>query len=281
MGTSLSDTGSARSFYEPSENRSMRVACLMSGSGTNVRKILEHQLYLESEGRIPYEVVVIFSDNWESRAPEIGKDYDVPVVIRDINAFYKKRGKKKRYFLKNPELDAGTRQAFDKEVLNALHPYQIDLAAYGGYMTASSEVLVNGMLGVNVHPADLSIMEGGKRKYIGARVVRDAIIAGEKELRSSTHIIKEQVDYGELLVISQPLKVELSTDFSLEDLRKKENRKRLNEIANEHQDRLKEIGDWQIFPKTVQWIAEGRFTHGNGLLYFNDEPIPYGLKLDK
>ncbi|MBI3413438.1 MAG: hypothetical protein HY051_05165 [Candidatus Aenigmarchaeota archaeon] len=50
-------------LYDPGiEQRPMRVADLMSGSGTNVVKTIEHQKGLaEERGKAPYEVVVICS----------------------------------------------------------------------------------------------------------------------------------------------------------------------------------------------------------------------------
>jgi len=78
-------------------------------------------------------------------------------------------------------------------------------------MSITTEPLLERYSGriLNVHPADLSIMEGDDRKYVGIHVVRDAILAGETELRASTHVGREKVDYGEILVISEPVPVEL------------------------------------------------------------------------
>ena len=75
-------------IHDPSEGP-LRLVGLMSGSGTNIRKIIEHQKQLESaEGNSPFEMVVLFSDTWDSNAAKIGKEFDIPVVIRDIEGFY-------------------------------------------------------------------------------------------------------------------------------------------------------------------------------------------------
>ena len=53
-------------LYNPA-NGLMRVAGFMSGSGTNLRKIIEYERALiREQAGSPYEVVVIFSDNPES-----------------------------------------------------------------------------------------------------------------------------------------------------------------------------------------------------------------------
>ena len=157
----------------------------------------------------------------------------------------------------------------------ALEPFNIDVAAYAGYMSIATAPLINGFLGVNIHPADLSIMDGNKRKYTGDHAVRDAILAGEKQLRASTHIIEQQVDYGRILMVSQPLAVTLPEDFDAN------NKDQIDSISDEHQNRLKEVGDWVIFPRTLEYLANGRYSQDEqGLLYFDNEPIPQGLRLE-
>ena len=251
-----------------SESGIMRVAGLMSGSGSNLRKIIEHEKEIEKEeGRAPYQVAVIFTDNPVSNAKKIGIEYKIPVLVRDLGAFYKEREK--------PRKDLDVRAEFDEGTVLALEPFNIDVAAYAGYMSIATAPLINGFLGVNIHPADLSIMDGNKRKYTGDHAVRDAILAGEKQLRASTHIIEQQVDYGRILMVSQPLAVTLPEDFDAN------NKDQIDSISDEHQNRLKEVGDWVIFPRTLEYLANGRYSQDEqGLLYFDNEPIPQGLRLE-
>src|SRR3989344_5714406 len=154
-----------KELYNPESGR-MRIAGLISGSGSNLRKIIEHERTLElRDGRLPYQVVVIFSDNPSSNADNIGNDYEIPVVVRDLGAFYKERNK--------PRNDLTVRAEFDEGTVEALKPFNVDIAAYAGYMSIATPVLINSFLGVNVHPADLSAMNGDKIKYTGAHAVRD------------------------------------------------------------------------------------------------------------
>lgn len=247
----------------------MRVVGLMSGSGTNLQKILEFQEQLRQEqGVAPYRVVAIFSDTAESKATVIGRAWDLPVITRDIDSFYKKRGAVKTV---KTEEGRTLRTEFDLNTRAALQPYDARVAAYAGYMSAASGVLVNVYLGINVHPADLAILDAhGERKYRGAHAVRDAIHAGERELRSSTHIIAEEVDKGQILMVSAPLAIEFTPERSA----------LVDHIVDAHQTRLKELGDWKIFPQTLQELAEGRFAKDEtGLLHFDGQPIPQGIRL--
>ncbi|NQU78696.1 hypothetical protein HQ545_02915 [Candidatus Woesearchaeota archaeon] len=193
-------------LHDPKDGQ-MNVVGLMSGSGSNLRKILDFEKKLESErGKSPYHMAVIFSDCFDSNATTIGKEHDLPVVVRDISGFYSAREKLRR--------DLQVRAEFDADTVQALSPFDVTVAAYGGYMSIATEPLINAYLGINVHPADLSISEMGKRKYTGDNAVRDAILAGEKYIGSTTHIIEQEVDYGRILMISSPLEVILGNDFN-------------------------------------------------------------------
>ena len=247
----------------------LRVVGLMSGSGTNLRRILEHQERLtKQEGRPVFEVVVIFSDSWKSKATELGRDHDLPVLVRDLRAWLKKHGIPRSDLLRREEFDLGT--------IEALKPFAAQAAAYAGYMSLATPPLIRAWLGVNVHPADLSVtLPNGKRKWTGAHAVRDALAAGENVLRSTTHLIEPECDMGRIFMVSPPLPVEIPAGADLSDSHQ------LEAIAAQNQDRLKEKGDWVIFPKTLEAIARGHFqSDADGNFYFQNRPVPQGVRLE-
>jgi phosphoribosylglycinamide formyltransferase-1 len=106
---------------------------------------------------------------------------------------------------------------------------------------------------------------------------KKAILNGEQFLHSTTHIVTEELDAGPLLLISKGLKVELPDGTTLEDLRN--NGKLLDDVAKEHQSRLKEIGDWKILPLTLHWIADGRFCLDDNSVYFDGNRLLDGYRL--
>lgn len=248
-------------LYTPTD-KPMRVAGFMSGHGSNLRKIIEHQQCTSA-----YEVVVIFTDNPHSAAKTIGKEFGIPVITHNIKQFYQEHTASLT--------DLSLRPDFDRATIHALEPYTVAVAAYAGYMSIASGVLVRAFLGINVHPADLSIIENGKRKYTGAHCVRDAVLARETEMRSTTHLVETQVDGGRILMVSKPVTIPVGTglDTSLP-------REVQNKIVSEYQNKLKQIGDWDIFPKTLEYLATGRFAQDDrGNLYFDNNPIPAGVRL--
>ena len=229
-----------------SRDKKMRVAGFMSGTGTNLRKIIEFERRNQNIKKdFPFKIVVIFSDTYTSNAPEIGKDYNIPVIIRDIKSFYAAKDK--------PLHDMKTRAEFDAKTIEAISPYKVSVIAYAGYMSIASDILINAFTGINIHPADLSIMDGDKRKYTGAHAVRDAIVAGEKYISSTSHLVESVVDEGAIFMISPPIKIELEKNFD------PQNPKMLKKSAAYNQERLKKEGDWIIFPLTLLYLAEGRY----------------------
>lgn len=259
-------------LYDPCEGI-MGVAGFMSGSGTNLVKIIEHERKLKAQGRKLFEVVVIFSDVYDSNAAKIGRDFDIPVVIRDINSYYAARGvNDKRLKIRgNYEI----RQSYERDSMLAIESFCPDVVAYAGYMSAATDVFVNAFLGVNVHPADLSVLkEDGKRKYTGDNAVAKAILASEQFIYSTTHLVSDVVDGGKLLMRSVGLEVVLDRDFDPNDPEK------VKAAAKFNQGRLKEVGDWEIFPKTLEYIAEGRIEKDKqGNLYFDKMSVPNGIRL--
>jgi folate-dependent phosphoribosylglycinamide formyltransferase PurN len=259
-------------------SRPMKVACFVSGSGTNARRIIEGSMNPDSR----YKVTLIFTDVRDSRrkkdgskrckALEIAEEYNIDYECVDIRDFYRERGVKRAG-------DLTLRPEFDRLVVKAVKPYSVDIIALAGYMSITTKPLLDAYPGriINVHPADLSIMEGKERKYTGIHVVKDAILSGDKELRSTTHIVREKVDHGEILIISKPVSTKIPDGETIESL--KIDRKLLNKTVNAHQDQLKTKGDWIIYPLTVQMIAEGRFSLLGSSVYFDGVETPSGFKL--
>jgi phosphoribosylglycinamide formyltransferase-1 len=264
-----------RKLYEPSKGP-LQVAGLMSGGGTNLCKLIELERKLDFllVDKSPYDVAVIFSDDPGSNAVSIGDKYGIPVVVHDIREFYVKKGA--------PIRDMSVRAEFDAWTVEALSDYHVGAAAYAGYMRIATKPLVDAFVGVNVHPADLSVLDkGGRRKFTGDAAVRDAIVSGERFISSTTHLVEEGVDEGRILLVSPPVEVDLG-GVDAEYLCSGKDPVLLKRIASENQDRLKTEGDWMIFPYTMLFLSQGRFAEDeDGHLFFDRRPIPRGLRLSK
>jgi folate-dependent phosphoribosylglycinamide formyltransferase PurN len=258
-------------FDQEKMGRAMRVAAFMSGSGTNIVKLIEKEKELSStQGSSPYQVIFIFSDRSDGacQGERIACEAGIPYFSYDIRTFHRLRGLPRKVGV--PE-GLSARREFDRMAARLIKAFEIDVIALGGYM---SYITLDRC--VNVHPADLSILApDGKRRYVGDNAVLDAIAAGETTLRSSTLWTDQGVDTGPLLMVSDPLQVELpdSLDSLVRD------KEKLIQVSNEHQARLKEIGDWKIFPQTIEMMARGRFAFDeSNQVYVDGHLVPQGYR---
>jgi folate-dependent phosphoribosylglycinamide formyltransferase PurN len=247
----------------------MRVAAFMSGSGTNILKLIEWEKMLKSkDGKSPFEVIFIFSDRSDgvSAGEKIAHENGLPYFSYDIRTYHRVRSLKRS--VGTPE-GLSARTQYDRVAKTLVNAFEIDVIALGGYM---SYITLDRC--VNVHPADLSIcLSNGQRKYVGDHAVRDAIAAGETILRASTLWTDKGVDTGPLLMVSEALPVELPE--ALDSLIKK--REVFLKVVDVHQDRLKAVGDWKIFPRSIELIARGRFGFDEKRrLHFDGQPAPQG-----
>lgn len=261
-------------LYAPKPNEPMRVAGFMSGSGSNIRKIIEHQREMAEN---LYELILIFTDvadESKCKAKQISSEFGIPFLCKDVLEFYKDMGHENKK-------DLDLRPAYYAEVVESVRDFKIDLIALGGFMSIVTSPLLDEYKIINVHPADLSIMGGGKRKYTGAHAVRDAILAGEKYIRSSVHVVRKEVDYGEILAVSEPVEVKIPEGIGLDNLKKSENKELLQKVTDDNQNRLKGAGDWVIFPMIVEMIARGRFGVDNrGNVFLDGKILENGYRLD-
>lgn len=247
----------------------MRIAAMMSGTGSNLRRILELQERLRKEGKELFKVVMIFSDTADenvSNARKIAEEYKISYYCNDIREYYRKKGKSDRKDMK-------IREDYDNETAKLIRICKADMVALCGYMSIVTRPIIGNFLTVNVHPADLRLRDStGRRKYAGlggSDCVKKAIVEGENEIRATTHVVTEEVDAGQLLLVSKPVKLPGIVGGQLDD------------SARQYQEKLKQEGDWKIYPKTIRMLAEGRLAvDKQGNVYLDGKAIPEGVEME-
>ncbi|MGQ9628708.1 MAG: hypothetical protein ACUVXI_00125 [bacterium] len=276
---------SLKPIYVPKpDGRPAKVVALMSGTGTNVVKIIEHSLELRARrGKSPFEVCAIVTDRPESNAEVIGMEYGIPTSLLDIRRFYEERGEY-RVTLKTAQ-GRRIRKEWDEELERVVFAYRPDFCAFGGFIPLTN--LVAKILCLNVHPGDLSYEREGRRYLVGLHAVpiKKAILGGLPYLRSS--VIQaipytasgEDMDAGPIFAISKRVPVELPPGETADTLGSKPDL--LERIAADNLRRLKEEGDWSVLPKVVEWVSEGRYSvDDSGVLHFDGHPVPFGVDMD-
>jgi phosphoribosylglycinamide formyltransferase-1 len=106
--------------------------------------------------------------------------------------------------------DLTARPKYDARTVDLLAPYHADLVVLAGYLLLLTSPMLNAYPHriINVHHSDLGQRDAaGAPRYPGLRAVRDAILAGESETRSSAHIVTADLDDGPVLLRSRPYPV--------------------------------------------------------------------------
>jgi folate-dependent phosphoribosylglycinamide formyltransferase PurN len=260
-------------------------AILMSGGGSNARRLLESDLPA-------LDIRLLFTDNPDSGCLELGRAFGIEACCHDLYSHCglparggsrrgRPAGAEELAGLKDPAL----RASFDERTAFLLAERGIRLAAAAGYGWILSAPLCRRLIIVNVHPGDLRPRdERGRRRYVGLGWVPSAraILAGEAAVHTSTHLIVPELDGGPIARVSRPVPVVLPAGTRPADLLPPgaglrdvvrdlaENRGRrygdclLVRTALRLQEELKVRGDWVEFPRTLQGVAElmlaGRLT---------------------
>ncbi len=218
-----------RPIYEPRSDRKMRIVVLFSGGASAV------PFMIGGEG---YEVVGAISSNKNASGIKKVEELGIPVEVVDIHDFY---GDK-------PIRDMRIREAYDEKLLSIIkeRKWEPDIIACSGYMYILTKFLNEFPAKVlNVHPADLTIKEGGKRKYKGSNAVEEQMKDGEKVTRSTIHIMDEKPDHGPILFVSEGLPIE-------------------NRSPKEQQELMKEKCDGPAYRKALEMLSKGMFAIDSG-----------------
>ena len=247
-------------------------AIFLSGSGTNAIALLRD---IHNDPASPWRASVLVTDKPEtSRAREIAKEFSLPLVEHDIDAFYKAEGLDKVTI--RTEEGMRIREKWTDVLREKLKGYTIDFGIHAGFTTLCN--ITNDYPCLNIHPGDLTVIENGVPLFAGLHIVptETAILRGFSAIRSSV-IVAVRVetggagmDEGPVLGVSDFLPLDLQ-GHTLEELQAVKDARAgkkpaeykndlLRQIATANVDRLKECGDWKVFPRVVRDFANGHFS---------------------
>jgi formyltetrahydrofolate-dependent phosphoribosylglycinamide formyltransferase len=152
----------------------IRVAFLLSGSGTTLENLLRHV----DMGVVPATVVVVVADRPGTGGVERAKKRGIPTAVVDAKAW--RDG-----------------DAFEAAVSEALRPHAPDLVAMGGFLRRwRPPPELRGRV-MNVHPSLLPAF-GGKGFY-GSRVHEAVLESGVKLTGCTVHFVDDDYDRGPIV----------------------------------------------------------------------------------
>jgi len=145
-----------------------KVAVLFSGTGTNLKYILEHLHGKE------VEVVVALTNRLDAGGIAFAKEYGIPVEIIDSSLFT-------------------SREAFDSELVHALHYYKPDLTVLAGFMRILTPIFTNEVKAINLHPSLLPL-------HKGMMAIERSYEDESEEGGVSVHWVTSELDGGEIIL---------------------------------------------------------------------------------
>ncbi|MGE5444207.1 MAG: phosphoribosylglycinamide formyltransferase [Ignavibacteriales bacterium] len=221
-------------IYKP-DNNPMSVAVFVSGSGTNLRALHEEQRRLEESGDKNYgEISAVFTNAPNCMGVEIVKGFRIPVISLSSKSYFE-------ILQKGPD-DDEIRDYYDSAAIALIEEICTpDLIVLAGYRRKLGSLFINRYENriINLYPGDTT------KAYLirGVDASVQALRAGEKEIKCTVFLSREGQRFGPAIIQSQPI--------SLEGLNE--------ENVKEMQEKIREEGEWQIFPFAVHHlIAKGR-----------------------
>lgn len=161
----------------------------------------------------------------------------------------------------------GDIQEYERE-----HGIHFDIGILAGWMRFVRGALLrrfNNRM-INVHPADLSVLDDNRRRYVGDNAVYDALAAGEQRTRSSVILIDAETDAQAILASGPWVAYDGPRDIK-------------QESADEHQKVQKGKSDHPTLRFVLRALAKGklglhrRAYHADGcpVVVYNGVETPY------
>ncbi len=218
----------------------------------------------------PYRVVGALTTSTESQAIPLLERAGVPWVHHDPREFHRARAASLA--------DRAVRRAFDRESLGLISPFAPDALALVGYLYVVTAPILGAFPGrvVNLHDADLLLLgEDGLPRYPGLHAVRDAILAGEPETRSTAHLVTEELDGGPALVRSAPFPIHAELVAGARAAGREDV---LRAYAYAHREWMVEATWGRLLDAALRLLAEGRVRVSAGRAWVGGLPGPVTLE---
>ena len=147
--------------------------------------------------------------------------------------------------------DYAQREDFNEALLAAVDSFAPDLVVLAGFLVILPELLVKNYKNrmINIHPALLPSF-GGKG-YYGLRVHEEVLARGCKVTGATVHFVDEGCDSGPILLQKA---VEVKHSDTPEVL----------------QRRVMEEAEWQILPRAIDLISNGKVVFEDGRVFARD-----------
>lgn len=149
----------------------INIAVFISGRGSNFMALHENIKNGKIKGA---QICAVFSNNPDAAGLKYAEENDLPVIV------ISSKGRKDR-------------EEYDKEILNAIAPYEPNLICLAGYMRIVTPVLVSAFKIMNIHPALLPA-------FPGLDAQKQALNSGVRFSGCTVHFVDAGVDTGPIIL---------------------------------------------------------------------------------
>lgn len=195
----------------------MNIAVFVSGGGTNLQALIDAQERGEiKNGRI----VLVLASNEKAYALERAKKAGIETAVVSRKSY-------------------GSKEEYDKAVLNVIDDKNIDLIVLAGFISILGEMLVERYKNriINIHPSLIPLFCGDG--FYGKKVHTAVLNSGVKVTGATAHFVNEITDGG-AIILQKAVPVEQGDN---EDIL---------------QYRVMRQAEWEILPKAVSLFCEGK-----------------------
>ncbi|MEK7585705.1 MAG: formyltransferase family protein [Patescibacteria group bacterium] len=214
----------------------LKVAVMFSGGASALKYLFDN----DSNYHKTYEVVCAITNKKDTNGERFCLKYGIPVHEINTKMFCIGKG----YTGPINKMPANIRQDYFTHMYKFLRKnYSPDLILLSGFMLEITNPLLLFCPIINVHPADLRILdeETGKPKYRGDNAVTTALHNGEKTTVSTIHVVTNELDCGRIICVSDPINVVPECSPS------------------DHQEKMKIECDGPAYVKALQMITSGEY----------------------
>ncbi len=180
------------------------------------------------------------------QAQQITNTEIVGVISNNKNAFALERAKKHgiKALCISPK-DYEDRGRFNIALLDAVNEMKPDLIVLAGFLVVIPKEMIGAYPNqiINIHPSLIPAFCG--TGYYGLKVHEAALERGVKVVGATVHFVDDGTDTGPI-ILQQPVAVQQGDD------------------AKTLQLRVMEEAEWQILPKAIDYIANGKVSVVNG-----------------
>jgi phosphoribosylglycinamide formyltransferase-1 len=167
----------------------IRIAVLISGSGSNLQAIIEHQKQHTKE----YQIALVLSNKADAYGLIRAQNANIPTQVIEHSNFT-------------------SREEFDQALQATLDTEQVDLIVLAGFMRILTPAFTQHFLGkmLNIHPSLLP-------KYTGLNTHQRALEAGDTEHGLSIHFVTPELDSGPVILQAKVSITQQDTEETLKE----------------------------------------------------------------